>query len=48
MGWNQNSAIPKAKVSNVFRVNLEEVFIKGRQGNCDKDSKEAWKTNLAS
>ena len=45
--WVGTVAIPKAKVSDVFRVKLE-VFIKGRQGTCDKDSKETWKTGLAS
>ena len=38
--WVGTAAIPKAKVSDVFSVKLE-VFIKGRQDTCDKDSKEA-------
>ena len=45
--WVGTAAIPKAEVSDVFRVKLEEVFIKCRQGTCDKDNKEALESRIS-
>ena len=46
-GWVGTVNNPKAQVEEAFRTKLENVFVKGRQGTCYKENRDAMEGRIA-